>query len=357
MKKLYAKTSFSSKNRSNKSQHKADNETLSKSSASQAEIYKYHDPILAYQPSTQTSTPKGKMKDTNMKYTPKHPFVSKFHNLDTYRTSNELANTEDDESNMNSSMYNDESPYYYTITELENLHMLDHRHPQFHHHIQRMQQLQHMPHNANDIKIQYHQHNQLVLQLPPASSLLTSNDNNNNDGDDDVDIVDGLPYQQQQKSLISPIYEAPQMKYNYNQHNTSATLKSSSATITTTPPPPPPPQHYNSTNTHCATTRTLSASSSSLSASMPLDVYNRNCNNHDQNQPQLLLSMMSPSPSSSISLSSISTSTSSSSMSAANRDNLSSKTDFMTTTSSSNNISNSTTSTTISPTSFAYVFL
>ncbi|XP_037825411.1 protein enabled-like, partial [Lucilia sericata] len=368
MKKLYAKTSFSSKSRATKSNHKADNETLTTSSSSQAEIYKYHDPILAYQTTTTATTPTttpNKTKEATMKYTPKHPFVSKFHNLEPqYRTNqNELtANGMSMDkhpvaaASAAATLYNDESPYYYTITELENLHMLDHRHPQFHH-LQRMQQLQHNNNNNynnnSNNKVQYHQYNQLVLQLPPASSV-TSNrhDNDDDDADDHDDVVDGLQHQQR---LISPIYEAPQMNshqhynhqqyHNYNQHNhnnaslsanMSATSKSS---ISSTTPPPPPPHH--SISTHCATT-TLSSSTLSASTS-PLDVYNLNCNLYDQNQPQL--SSLMSSPSSSVSLSSISTS-SSSSLSTP-RDNLSSKMDFMTTT-------NSTSSTTIiSPTLFA----
>lgn len=337
MKKLYAKTSFSSKNRSTKSNHKAVNETLSTSSSSQAEIYKYHDPILAYQ-----TTP-AKPKDTNIKYTPKHPFVSKFHNLHAGSATAASAAVAVASS---PTVHNDESPYYYTITELENLHMLDHRHPHFHH-LQRMQQLQHCAYNNNtNNKVQYHQHNQLVLQLPPASSA-TSND-----------VVDGFQQQQQQPRLISPIYEAPQMNlnsqsqhYNYNQHNhnntntttsLSATTKASLVSQISSTTPPPPPHHLIS-SPHCATAQTPSTAST-LSASTPLDVYNQNCNNnYDQNQPQLALSILS-SPSSSMSLSSISTS-SSSSLSTP-RDNLSSKTDFMT----------STSNTTISPTIFAYVF-
>uniref|UniRef100_A0A1A9UR24 WH1 domain-containing protein n=1 Tax=Glossina austeni TaxID=7395 RepID=A0A1A9UR24_GLOAU len=171
MKKLYAKTSFTHKNRSNKCVIKAndDNDIC-------------HEPILAYQstltetqsappppPSATTITSYNRMlRDTKPpKYTPRYPFV---------------PSVNSDHTNLRKFHHPcvpmEDIPYY-SIAELDDLHLLDHRHPEFHQML-RMQQT----------KV-YHNHNELVLQLPMASEFDSH----------DLNVT----------PLASPIYEAPQI--------------------------------------------------------------------------------------------------------------------------------------------------
>ncbi|XP_061398080.1 protein enabled-like [Musca vetustissima] len=243
MKKLYAKTSFSTKNR------KAGKNENDPNAAADSFI-KCHDPILAFQP-TKCKDLGG---DSANKYKPKHPFGAKLQNLEHLRNP-QFSSVENSSLIMPVSPHSpyEESPYYYTITELENLQMLDHRHPHFHHH-QKMQQM-------HGHKV-YHQHNQLVLQLPIVTSTT------NTEEDNDHDTIDS-PSSQQQRLITSPhqqhqpIYEAPQMNSTASSSGSSSLLSRSSSNLSsptatikssmglrrqtslsaTTPPPPPHHQH------------------------------------------------------------------------------------------------------------------
>ncbi|XP_011293202.1 protein enabled isoform X2 [Musca domestica] len=257
MKKLYAKTSFSSKNRSKSAKNENDPHSADS-------LIKYHDPILAFQPS--------KCKDVNgdsqQKYKPKHPFGAKLQNLEHLRNP-QFSSGENSNVIMpvvSTSPY-EESPYYYTITELENLQMLDHRHPHFHHHHNPQHHLKMQQMHAGG-KV-YHQHSQLVLQLPSVTSTSTTEDNFACDTIDSPMTSCGQQQQQQQRLLSSPpIYEAPQMnssssssgassllsRSSSNLSSPTATIKSTamglrrqtslSAATATTPPPPPHQYHY-----------------------------------------------------------------------------------------------------------------
>uniref|UniRef100_A0A1A9ZCX3 WH1 domain-containing protein n=1 Tax=Glossina pallidipes TaxID=7398 RepID=A0A1A9ZCX3_GLOPL len=204
MKKLYAKTSFTHKNRSNKCVIKAsdDNDIC-------------HEPILAYQstlsetqsvppppPSATAITSYNRMlRDTKPpKYTPRYPFV---------------PSVNSDHTNLRKFHHHPCMPMedipYYSIAELDDLHLLDHRHPEFHQML-RMQQT----------KV-YHNHNELVLQLPMASEFDSH----------DLNVT----------PLASPIYEAPQIvgfvgnsgqksQRNYMLTPTSLTTNLSSASST-----------------------------------------------------------------------------------------------------------------------------
>ncbi|XP_050326703.1 protein enabled isoform X1 [Bactrocera neohumeralis] len=105
----------------------------------------------------------------------------------------------------------DDSHYYYSIQELQQLNMLDHRHPHFHRHQQH--QLLHQSNSASAsataaaaATTTFYEHHKLVLHLPMAATTATA---------------------------ASPIYEAPQivnnaneggggarsLDYNYNAHH------------------------------------------------------------------------------------------------------------------------------------------
>ncbi|XP_075169714.1 ENAH actin regulator enabled isoform X2 [Haematobia irritans] len=248
MKKLYAKTSFSSKNRKVSSKNENDL-SPSNSSNGSSDIIKYHDPILAYQPSKS----KDFINESN-KYKPKHPFGAKLQNLEQLR--NPQFSLIENSNGISPQNY-DESPYYYTITELENLHMLDHRHPHFHQHHRMQQQQQQMHHqlhatspngslsssSAPHTKV-YHQHNQLVLQLPIVSSTTsTSTPTNSSTSSLAPDAVDSS--MSPNNSMRSPpIYEAPQRMNSIassilsrSSSNLSSSSPSSQRISTTSPPP------------------------------------------------------------------------------------------------------------------------
>lgn len=84
----------------------------------------------------------------------------------------------------------DDSHYYYSIQELQQLNMLDHRHPHFHRHQQH--QLLHQSNlaAASANSSTFYEHHKLVLQLPMAATTPTA---------------------------TSPIYEAPQIVNNVNR--------------------------------------------------------------------------------------------------------------------------------------------
>nr|XP_036230241.1 protein enabled isoform X8 [Bactrocera oleae] len=91
----------------------------------------------------------------------------------------------------------DDSHYYYSIQELQQLNMLDHRHPHFHRHQQH--QLLHQSNSATasataapaaSATTTFYEHHKLVLQLPMAATTPTA---------------------------TSPIYEAPQIVNNANE--------------------------------------------------------------------------------------------------------------------------------------------
>ncbi|XP_011184511.2 protein enabled isoform X3 [Zeugodacus cucurbitae] len=76
----------------------------------------------------------------------------------------------------------DDSHYYYSIQELQQLNMLDHRHPHFHRHQQQQQhQLLHQSNSATTAATvatapttTFYEHHKLVLQLPMAATTPTS---------------------------------------------------------------------------------------------------------------------------------------------------------------------------------------
>uniref|UniRef100_A0A1A9WN65 WH1 domain-containing protein n=1 Tax=Glossina brevipalpis TaxID=37001 RepID=A0A1A9WN65_9MUSC len=205
MKKLYAKTSFAHKNRSNKCVMKAGDNNVC------------HEPILAYQPTlTETRSPppppsaatvtshNRMLRETKpSKYNTRHPFVPL---ASSDRTT--LRNFHHPRVPV------DDVPCY-SITELDDLHLLDHRHPEFHQML-RVQQT----------KV-YHKHDELVLQLPMASEF-------------DSHDLNATP-------LASPIYEAPQivgfvgnsaqkLQRNYMLTPTSsANLSSASSALSSSP--------------------------------------------------------------------------------------------------------------------------
>uniref|UniRef100_T1P9X7 Uncharacterized protein n=1 Tax=Musca domestica TaxID=7370 RepID=T1P9X7_MUSDO len=221
MKKLYAKTSFSSKNRSKSGKNENDPNSADS-------LIKYHDPILAFQPS--------KCKDVNgdslQKYKPKHPFGAKIQNLEHLRNP-QFSRGENSNvimPDVSPATY-EESPYYYTITELENLQMLDHRHPHFHHHNPQHHLKMQQMHAGGKV---YHQHSQLVLQLPSVTSTSTTDDNFACDTIDSPMTSCGQQQQQQQHT-----------KHHYNYANNPQHFHHPAAVSPTPPPRPQTPQNHN----------------------------------------------------------------------------------------------------------------
>ncbi|KRF99138.1 uncharacterized protein Dwil_GK27954, partial [Drosophila willistoni] len=117
---------------------------------------------------------------------------------------------------------------YYSLEELQELDLLDYRHPMYHHYQQQQQELLLRQRSA------YHEHEQLVLQLPMASRQSTS-----------------------PTTQTMPIYEAPPL---HSRHSS----------VNDQPPPLYVSSMSGSLNTrHVATSATPPTSSSSSSLSTP----------------------------------------------------------------------------------------
>ncbi|XP_067627044.1 protein enabled isoform X2 [Eurosta solidaginis] len=110
----------------------------------------------------------------------------------------------------------DEAHYYYSIQELQQLNMLDHRHPHFHRHQQH--QLMRQSNSASKTATtttttsnsfpSYYEHHKLVLQLPMAVAAAAAARASS--------AMSAASTPTPSRTTTSPIYEAPQMVNNAN---------------------------------------------------------------------------------------------------------------------------------------------